>query len=365
MFAFRKFLGFVLCGLIGCVAGKAQVGLKDAIGKYALIGAAINQWQADESNAAANAVVSRHFNTAVAENCMKSEVIQPKEGKFRFGLADEFVGYCERYNLKPIGHCLVWHSQAPGWFFVDSEGKPVSREVMIERMKKHITTVMTRYKGRIHGWDVVNEAIEDDGSFRKSGFYNIIGEDYIEIALQTAHDADPDAELYLNDYSMSKPGKRETYCRILRQLKEKGIRIDAIGMQSHNGMNYPDLSEYERSIEDFAACGVKVMITVLPNPDNFGGAAVEQNYEYQEKMNPYKDGLPDDVAQQLRQRYLDYFKIYYKHRDKISRINLWGISDKDSWMNDWPIPGRTSYPLLFDRDYKAKTVVKDIIDLYQ
>ena len=364
---FKLLVGFLCCFPL---LTSAQEGLKDAVGKYALIGAAINQWQADDSNAAANAVVSQHFNTAVAEDCMKSEVIQPKEGKFRFALADEFVSYCERYHLKPIGHCLVWHSQAPKWFFTDSVGQPVSREVMIDRMKKHITKVVSRYKGRIHGWDVVNEAIEDDGSFRKSGFYTIIGEEYIEIALRTAYEADPNAELYLNDFSMSKPGKRETYCRILRQLKEKGVRVDAIGMQSHNGMNYPDLAEYEKSIEAFAACGVKVMITeldvnVLPNPQNFGGAAVEQNYEYQEKMNPYKNGLPDDVAEQLRNRYLDYFKIYYKHRDKISRINLWGISDKDSWMNDWPIKGRTSYPLLFDRQYKAKPIVSDIIKLYE
>ena len=349
---------------------KAQTGLKDAVGKYALIGASVNQWQADGSDAAATAVVRRHFNTAVAENCMKAEVVQPREGKFRFALADEFVNYCEQNNLTPIGHCLVWHSQAPKWFFTDSEGKPVSREVMIERMNTHITKVVTRYKGRIHGWDVVNEAVEDDGSFRQSPFYQIIGEDFIEIALRTAHEADPDAELYLNDYSMSASGKRDTYCRILRQLKEKGIRIDAIGMQSHNGLTYPNLAEYEKSMEAFAACGVKVMITeldvnVLPNPDNFGGAAVEQNYEYQEKMNPYKDGLPDDVARQLHRRYLDFFRLYYKHRDIISRINLWGISDKNSWMNDWPIQGRTSYPLLFDRNYQPKPVVEDIIKLYQ
>lgn len=350
--------------------GKAQVGLKDAVGKYALIGASVNQWQSDGSDAAATAVIRQHFNTAVAENCMKAEVVQPKEGKFRFGLADEFVKYCEDNHLTPIGHCLVWHSQAPKWFFTDSVGKTVSREVMIDRMKRHITKVVSRYKGRIHGWDVVNEAIEDDGSFRKSPFYNIIGEDFIEIAFRTAHEADPDVELYYNDYSMSNPAKRETVCRLVKRLKEKGLRIDAIGMQSHNGMNYPDLSEYEKSIEAFAACGVKVMITeldlnVLPNPDNFGGAAVEQNFEYQEKMNPYKNGLPEDKAEEIRNRYMDFFKIYYKHREKISRINLWGISDKNSWLNDWPIQGRTSYPLLFDRDYQPKPVVDDIINLYK
>ena len=356
-------VGYSLCGY-------AQGGLKDAIGKYALIGSSLNQYQSDGSDAAASAVVRQHFNTAVAENCMKSEVLRPKENKFRFGLADEFVSYCEQNGLKPIGHCLIWHSQAPKWFFTDSLGQTVSREVMIERIQKHISRVVGRYKGRIHGWDVVNEAVEGDGSFRQSPFYKIIGEDFIEIAFRAAHEADPDAELYYNDYSMSDVGKRETVCRIVRNLKQKGIRIDAVGMQSHNGLNYPDLTEYEKSIEAFAACGVKVMITeldlnVLPNPENFGGAAVETNYEYQEKMNPYKNGLPDDKAEEIRQRYLDFFKIYYKHRDKISRINLWGISDKNSWLNDWPIKGRTNYPLLFDRNYQPKPVVEDIINLYK
>ena len=356
-------VGYSLCGY-------AQGGLKDVIGKYALIGSSLNQYQSDGSDAAASAVVRQHFNTAVAENCMKAEVVQPKPNKFRFALADEFVSYCEQNGLKPIGHCLIWHSQAPKWFFTDSLGQTVSREVMIERIQKHISRVVGRYKGRIHGWDVVNEAVEGDGSFRQSPFYKIIGEDFIEIAFRAAHEADPDAELYYNDYSMSDVGKRETVCRIVRNLKQKGIRIDAVGMQSHNGLNYPDLTEYEKSIEAFAACGVKVMITeldlnVLPNPENFGGAAVETNYEYQEKMNPYKNGLPDDKAEEIRQRYLDFFKIYYKHRDKISRINLWGISDKNSWLNDWPIKGRTNYPLLFDRNYQPKPVVEDIIELYK
>ena len=364
--------------ILGCVGllvnvfplyGRAQEGLKDAIGIYALIGTSLNQRQSDGSDAAASAVVRQHFNAAVAENCMKAEVVQPKPNKFRFTLADEFVDYCEQNGLKPIGHCLIWHSQAPKWFFTDSLGQTVNREVMIERIQKHIARVVGRYKGRIHGWDVVNEAVEGDGSFRQSPFYQIIGEDFIEIAFRAAHEADPDAELYYNDYSMADSDKRETVCRIVRNLKAKGVRIDAVGMQSHNGLNYPDLTEYEKSIEAFAACGVKVMITeldlnVLPNPENFGGAAVETNYEYQEKMNPYKDGLPDDKAEEIRQRYLDLFKIYYKHRDQISRINLWGVSDKNSWLNDWPIKGRTNYPLLFDRNYQPKPVVEDIIKLY-
>lgn len=356
--------------LILVVTGAKAQGLKDVLGKYCLIGVALNQWQSDGQDDQATAVVRRHFNAAVAENCMKSEVLQPAEGLFDFRLADKFVDYCEQNGLTPTGHCLVWHSQAPKWLFIDDGGRPVSREVLIRRLQSHIATVVGRYRGRILGWDVVNEAFEDDGSYRRSPLYNIIGEDFIEIAFRAAHEADPQAELYYNDFSMSKPGKREAVCRLVRQLKAKGLRIDAVGMQSHNGMDYPDLADYEQSIDAFAAEGVKVMMTeldlnVLPNPQQFGGASVEQHFEYQKRMNPYPDGLPDDVARQWESRYLDFFRLYAKHRHQISRITLWGVADHHSWLNNWPMRGRTNYPLLFDRQYREKPVVRKIIQLYQ
>ena len=360
--------------LIGCVMTSVALsvsaqGLKDAMGKYCLIGAAVNQWQSDDQDPLATAVLRQHFNCAVAENCMKAEVLQPAEGIFDFRTADKFVNYCERNHLKVNGHCLVWHSQAPEWMFTDSYGRLVDRETLARRIKNHISTVVGRYKGRVYGWDVVNEAVEDDGSFRQSPLYKILGEEFIEIAFRAAHEADPDAELYYNDYSTSKPGKRETICRIVRQLKEKGLRIDAVGMQSHNGMDYPDLTEYEKSMDAFAALGVKVMMTeldlnVLPNPQQFGGADISQNFEYQQMLNPYANGLPKEKAKEIEKRYLEFFKIYYKHRDQISRINLWGIADHNSWLNGWPIKGRTNYPLLFDRQYQPKPIVQEIINLY-
>ena len=354
---------------LGCSQAAAQ-GLKDAMGKYCLVGAALNQWQSDGQDAAADAVVRRHFNCAVAENCMKAECLQPAEGVFDFRVADKFVNYCEQNGLKVIGHCLVWHSQAPDWMFTDSFGRLVSRETLERRIRQHIATVVGRYKGRIHGWDVVNEAIEDDGSWRQSPLYKILGEDFIEIAFRAAHEADPDAELYYNDYSMSKPGKRQTVCQLVKRLRDKGLRIDAVGMQSHNGLDYPDLADYEQSIDAFAQTGVKVMITeldlnVLPNPQQFGGASVEQRFEYEKQLNPYADGLPKDKAKEIQERYQQFFRLYYKHRDQISRINLWGVADHNSWLNGWPIKGRTNYPLLFDRQYQAKPIVEEIIKLYQ
>lgn len=345
-------------------------GLKNVLAPYCLVGAALNQNQSDGRDSAATAIVDRHFSCAVAENCMKSGSIQHREGVFDFQAADNFVNYCEQHNLVAIGHCLVWHSQAPTWFFTDKDGQPVTRQQLIERLQSHIRTVVGRYRGRVHGWDVVNEAIEDDGSFRRSPFYNIIGEDFIEIAFRTAHEADPDAELYYNDYSMANPQKREGVCRLVRRLQQKGLRIDGVGMQSHVGLNYPSLNDYEQSLVAFSQLGVKVMITeldlnVLPQPERFSGAAVEQNYEYQARMNPYADGLPSEKAKEAEERYMDFFRLFYKHRDKISRINFWGISDGGSWLNNWPVHGRTNYPLPFDRQYNAKPVIGKIIDLYQ
>lgn len=369
----RKKASNVLCILFALLSASpalAQGGLKDAVGKHFLIGTSLNQWQSDGQDAAATAVVRKHFNCATAENCMKMEVLQPAEGIFDFRVADKFVNYCKQNGLTIIGHNLCWHSQAPDWMFTDSWGRPVSKEVLKSRLEKHIATVVGHYKGQIHGWDVVNEAIEDDGSWRQSPLYKILGEEFIEIAFRAAHEADPNMELYYNDYSMSKPGKREAVCRLVKNLKAKGLRIDGVGMQSHNGMDYPDLAEYEKSIDAFAACGVKVMITeldlnVLPNPEGFSGADINQNFELKQKYNPYTAGLPADMAKKVNDRWMQFFKIYHKHRSQISRVTLWGISDANSWLNDFPVHGRTNYGVLFDRCYGEKPVLQDIINLYK
>lgn len=354
----------------GSVSAYAQQGLKDVLGRYFYIGTSLNQWQSDGQDAAASAVVRQHFNSAVAENCMKAECLQPAEGIFDFRTADKFVSYCEENGLTVFGHCLVWHSQAPDWMFFDGHGNLVSSEKLADRIKKHVKTVVAHFRGKVYGWDVVNEAIEDDGSFRQSPLFKILGEDFIEIAFRAAQEADPNAQLYYNDYSMAKPAKREAVCRLVKKLKSKGIRIDAIGMQSHHGMDYPNLDEYEKSIDAYAACGVKVMMTeldlnVLPNPSGFGGAGIEQNFEFQQKYNPYANGLTKEMEKKVHDRWMAFFQIFHRHRDQISRINLWGISDNNSWLNGWPIKGRTNYPLLFDRQYQAKPVVNDIIKIYK
>ena len=306
-------------------------------------------------------LLPRYYNAIVAENCMKMEKIHPTRDSYAWEAADRFVAYGERNGLTMTGHCLVWHSQAGDWIFWDEEGNEVSRDTLLARMREHIHAVVGRYRGRLLGWDVVNEAILDDGTLRPSPWLRIIGDDYIEQAFRFAHEADPEAQLYYNDYSMSLPAKRAGVCRLVRQLQAAGVRIDGVGMQSHTGLDYPDLSEYEASIDSFAALGVEVLITeldvnVLPSPEGFGGADVAQDFDYAAALNPYVEGLSAEAEAAFEERVLALFAIYRRHAGQIGRVTLWGFSDADSWLNDWPVKGRTNYPLLFDRQGRPKPV---------
>lgn len=351
--------------LMGCE--KQPSTLKDAYDGRFYIGTAMSSSQITGSDTAATRVIKGNFNSIVAENCMKSGPIQPREGEFDFSLADQFVEFGVQNNMHIIGHTLIWHSQAPRWFFTDSLGNQVSPEVLKERMKNHIYTVVGRYKGKIHGWDVVNEAINDDGSYRNSQFYKILGEDFIKYAFQYAHEADPNAELNYNDYSMSLPEKRKGVVAMVKKLQEQGVKVSGIGMQTHVGLDYPELEEFEASMNAYGALGVNVMITemdvsVLPTPESGRGADISTNVDYQEKYNPYTEGFPDSVSQQLEDRYIDFFRLFLKHDEYVSRVTVWGVNDGQSWKNGFPVRGRTDYPLLFDRSYNAKSVVGGLIN---
>lgn len=364
----------VLAGLLAIVvaacgaqtAVKKEATLKDALGDKFLIGTALNTRQSSGQDTNAVKVVKKHFNAIVAENCMKSEVLQPEEGRYDFRQADEFVKFGEDNGMTVTGHCLIWHSQCPRWFLVDKDGKNVSAEVLKQRMKEHITTVVSRYKGRILGWDVVNEAIMEDGSYRKSKFYEILGEEFIPLAFQYAHEADPEAELYYNDYNMHEPGKRATVVKLVNDLKKRGLRIDAVGMQGHVGMDYPDLSEFEASMEAYAATGAKVMITefdmsALPTISRSANVADRVDFE-KKTLNPYPNGLPDSVSVEWNARMETFMNLFIKHADYVTRVTAWGVSDRDSWKNNFPMRGRTDYPLFFDREYRPKPFVRKLID---
>ena len=338
--------------------------LKDSKADSYLMGVALNTNQVAGNDSLALGIIKQHFNSIVAEDCMKSETIHPEEDVYNFGPADEFVQFGEDNNMFIVGHCLIWHSQLSPWFCVDEEGNNVSPEVLKQRMKDHIYTIVGRYKGRIQGWDVVNEGINDDGTYRNSKFYQILGEEYIPLAFQYAHEADPDAELYYNDYSMFVPSRRDGVIKMVKNLKDRGLRIDAIGMQGHYVMGSPTPEEVEESIIKFGELGTKVMFTEFDMallPRNAQGADISAREDGRDAVNPYADSLPENVSQEWNNWMKSYFDMFERNKDVISRVSMWGLTDGDSWLNNWPIRGRTDYALLFDRDYQPKPFVVEIM----
>jgi len=359
--------------------------LGEAYKDYWYTGVSVNQWEVEADSTGRNEhnvtgqvsndqtanwdVITRHFNYVVAENCMKCEVMHPEEGVYDFTLADKFVDKAKAAGMKVLGHCLIWHSQCAPWFHYDGNGKLVSPEVLKKRMREHIYTIVNHFKGRVDAWDVCNECFEDDGSPRKSLFYQILGTDYIPLAFQYAHEADPTVELYYNDYSMNKAKKVEAVADFFRPLIKAGLPITAIGMQGHlilEGNNY--VQEYDHSIRTLTALGVKTFfsemdISVLPNPYGFSGANVSDRFAYRPEMDPYKNGLTKEKEKEINTFWTDFYKMLIPHRDSILRVSFWCLNDANSWKNDHPIKGRTDYATLFDRQSRPKSVVTELIRL--
>ncbi|QQS37004.1 MAG: endo-1,4-beta-xylanase [Ignavibacteriales bacterium] len=323
------------------------------------IGAALNEENILQKNDASNILLESEFNSITAENVFKWEKIHPSEGEYNFELPDKFVALGEKLNMQMIGHTLIWHQQTPEWVFKNSDGNYKSREELLTLMEEHITTVVGRYKGKINGWDVVNEALNEDGTLKQSEWVKIIGEDYLQKAFEFACQADPNTELYYNDFSLENEPKRNGAIELIKMLRSKGIKIDAVGLQGHYKMDWPTTSQLDSTIKAFAKLGLKVMITeldidVLPYNNIPVGADISMNVKLREEFNPYPDRLPEENQNMLAERYADLFKVFLVNDESVSRITFWGISDDESWLHDWPIKGRTNYPLLFDHSGKPK-----------
>ena len=329
------------------------------------IGTAINTFQIEEKDSVMARIVGNEFNSITAENIMKSALIHPQKDTFNFDLADRFVALGNKHDMFIHGHTLVWHSQLSPWFSTIEDSIEFS-----EATENHIKTIVSRYKGKINSWDVVNEALNEDGTLRNSIFLKKMGEDYLASAFRWTSEIDPSADLYYNDYNMTNSEKRKGAITLVKAIQDKGIKIDGVGMQGHWHLDSPSIEEIEQSILDYSALGIKVAITeldvsVLPNPWDLEGAEISQNFENTEGMNPYKEKLPDSIQVRLANRYKEIFALFLKHREKISRVTFWGVSDGQSWLNGFPIRGRTNYPLLFDRALKPKAAYDSIIALKQ
>lgn len=362
-------LVLLLC-VVG-IAGQARAeSLKAAYADAFRIGAALSRDQILGEEADVLSLVEREFNAVTAENAMKWERIHPEEGIYDWEAPDALVDFAGAHGIEVAGHVLVWHQQTPAWVFEDADGGPAGRELLLARMQSHIATVVGRYRGRVACWEVVNEALNEDGSLRRTPWLEQIGEDYIQRAFEFAHAADPEACLYYNDYNLYKPAKREGAIRLVRGLLDQGLPISGIGLQGHYGLGHPEnLQDFADSIEAIGALGLEAYVTefdlsVLPFPDERSRSAdLSVNLELNALLNPYADGLPADIETAQRERWRALFGILLAHKDTVSRVTFWGVNDGHSWKNNWPMRGRTDYPLLFDRENRPKKAYYDLIDL--
>ncbi len=339
--------------------------LRHAVKGRFLIGAAVSPRRLDDPKLAA--LVAQQFDCLTAENEFKPRSLQPQPGQFRFAAADKIVDFAQSHGMKVVGHTLCWHGQTPPWMFQGPDGKPLPREEALRNLKAHIDAVVGHFKGKVIGWDVVNEAISDakDGYLRDTPARRAIGDDYIVKAFEFAHAADPDAELYYNDYGNETAGKRAKTVRLVRELKAKGVRLDAVGIQAHLQLQDADAPDrLDQAIAAFAAEGVKVMLTeldvdVLPRATRGADIAVRERGG----ADPYRSGLPPDVADAQARFYGRIFRAVLKHPGVVTRVTFWGAHDGASWLNFYPVAFRTNHPLLWDRALQPKPAFAAVLDV--
>ena len=330
-------------------------GLKDYYAKYFPIGVAVSPriLKGDEAN-----LIFSQFNSVTAENAMKMGPIHPKENEYNWGNADSIVAFAMRNGLKVRGHCLCWHEQAPSWFFTDIEGNAVSKEVLMKRLKDHITTVVSRYKGKIYAWDVLNEAVDDNPAnlLRNTEFLKICGEEYISKVFEWAHEADPDALLFYNDYNTERPEKADRIYTLLKKLKDAGVPVNGMGLQGHWSIYEPSRDQLEYAIKKFSSLGLQVQVTELDM------SVYHWEKERRAKLPGEKDDLTPEMEQKQVAQYKMVFDVFRKYKEAITGVTFWNLSDRYTWLDRHPVMGRKNYPLLFDRELQPKKAFWEVVN---
>jgi endo-1,4-beta-xylanase len=329
-------------------------GLKDYYKDYFLMGAAVTPRSLHGED---SVLIVNQFNSLTAENAMKMGPIHPKENEYYWKGADSIVAFAKKHRLKMRGHTLCWHTQVPNWIFKTEQGDTVTKEVLLQRLKDHITTVVNRYKGNIYAWDVVNEVIDDNDSifFRKTAWYKITGEDFIAKAFEYAHAADPKAILFYNDYNTENPKKRDKIFQMVKKLKDAGVPIHGVGLQGHWSINNPTQQELEKSIQMFSSLGLQVQITELDvsvYTGRQGGQMIQGQRDTSATFTP-------EMEQLQREKYKMAFEVFRKYRDKITGVTFWNVSDRYSWLDR---RGRKNYPLLFDTNRQPKKAYWEVVN---
>ncbi len=359
------------CALLGAFvvlhAEPQPPSLKAAAQGRFLVAAAINEKVILGTDQESVALFDRHFDAVSPENCLKWESVHPEPDRYDFSVADRYVEFGTQRHLNILGHTLMWHYQTPDWVFKNADGSPKTAPQLLATLREHIRTVVGRYKGRITGWDVVNEAVADTGGIRTDlPWYRILGEEGIIEAFRSAHEADPGAELYYNEYCLWFPEKRKTVIELVNRIRASGLPVHAVGLQEHCAIGSPTPQQVDETIAAFAQAGIKVQITeldvsVLPRPDNYYGADIAHLQEHRAELDPYREGLTAARQQELAAYYAALFAVYRRHAASIKRVTFWGLTDADTWLGDWPIKGRRDHPLLFDAQHQPKPAYDAVI----
>lgn len=331
-------------------------GLKDYYIDYFPIGVAVSPSNLTLGTGE-RVIIDKEFNSLTAENVMKMGPMHPQENTYYWDDADKIVNFAIANNMKVRGHTLCWHSNTPSWILKNSDGTTVTKEVLLNRLKDHITQVVTRYKGKVYAWDVVNEAIDDNPAkiYRESSWYNICGEEYIAKAFQWAHEADPDALLFYNDYSTESASKRDKIYTFLKGLIDAGIPVHGIGLQGHWSVSWPSEAELRSAIVKYASLGIKIQITELD-------VSVYSNNEDFSVRTPGDDTFTADREQKQLDKYKMIFRVFRDYKSEITGVTFWNVSDKRSWLDNFPVTNRKNYPLLFDQNYNRKRVYFEVVN---
>ncbi|RIX59248.1 hypothetical protein D3P08_03580 [Paenibacillus nanensis] len=326
--------------------------LKDVFADHFLFGSSLLVGEIQDAEGPDAALLKKHFNSLTPGNELKWDATEPVEGEFNFARADQIIDFAEANGIPVRGHTLIWHSQTPNWVFYDENGSLVSKEVLFQRMKKHIDEVVGRYKGKIYAWDVVNEVIEvgdnQPNGLRNSLWYKIAGEEFIEKAFEYAHAADPDAKLFINDYNTHITDKRQALYDLIKRLRDKGVPVDGVGHQTHIGIAYPAVQELDDMIEAFRDLGIEQQVTEL---DMSVYTNDSESYET----------FPVELQLKQAYRYREIFDVFKKHDDQLTAVIFWGKDDANTWLRTFPVV-RNNWPLLFDERLQAKYAYWALVD---
>lgn len=358
----KVFVGLIILSVLGaCTSSVGQEessgtkGLKDHYQDYFPVGVAVFPEALKRSEAT---LIKEHFVSMTPENVMKMGPIHPEEDRYNWGPADEIVAFAQANDMVMRGHALCWHNQTPDWIFIDDEDKDVSKEVLLSRLERHITEVVTRYKDDIYAWDVVNEAISDKtGEFyRDSKWYQICGEEFITRAFEYARAADPDVALFYNDYEVINPVKRQKIYELVKGLKEAGVPIDGVGIQGHWSVYEPSEEVLRETIETFTDLGLKVQVTELDV------SIYPKEHSRRAKRADDQDVFTAELKEKQAAQYEMIFRVFREYKDDLNAVTFWNISDKYSWLDHFPVEGRKDYPLLFDENHEPKESYQRVVN---